>query len=39
MGSEVTVMQGLAALISPERNGLFAERIALPDTTVRCLPT
>lgn len=39
VGSEVTVMQGLGALISPERNGLFAEKIALPDTTVRCLPT
>ena len=37
-GAEVTVMQGLGALISPERNGLFAEKLALPDTTVQCLP-
>lgn len=37
-GAEVTVMQGLGALISPERNGLFAEKLALPDTTARCLP-
>jgi hypothetical protein len=38
-GAEVTVMQGLGALISPERNGLYAEKLALPDTTARCLPT
>ncbi|UCV01352.1 hypothetical protein KI609_06465 [Acidovorax radicis] len=38
-GSEVTVMQGLGALISPERSGLYAEKLALPDTTARCLPT
>lgn len=37
-GTEVTVMQGLGALISPERNGLYAEKLALPDTTARCLP-
>ena len=37
-GSEVTVMQGLGALISPERNGLYAEKLALPDTTAHCLP-
>lgn len=37
-GAEVTVMQGLGALISPERKGLFAEKLALPDTTVQCLP-
>ena len=37
-GSEVTVMQGLGALISPERSGLYAEKLALPDTTARCLP-
>ncbi|RZJ14017.1 MAG: hypothetical protein EON50_07630 [Acidovorax sp.] len=37
-GAEITVMQGLGALISPERNGLFAEKLALPDTTARCLP-
>lgn len=37
-GAEVTVMQGLGALISPERKGLFAEKLALPDTVARCLP-
>lgn len=37
-GAEVTVMQGLGALISHERNGLFAEKLALPETTVQCLP-
>lgn len=37
-GAEVTVMQGLGALLSPERKGLFAEKLALPDTTVQCLP-
>ena len=37
-GAEITVMQGLGALISPERKGLFAEKLALPDTTVQCLP-
>jgi len=37
-GAEVTVMQGLGALISPERSGLYAEKLALPDTTARCLP-
>ena len=37
-GAEVTVMQGLAALISPERNGLYAEKLAQPDTTAHCLP-
>lgn len=38
-GAEVTVMQGLGALISPERKGLYAEKLALPDTTAHCLPT
>ena len=37
-GSEVMVMQGLGALISPERSGLFAEKLALPDTRAHCLP-
>ena len=37
-GAEVTVMQGLGALISPERKGLYAEKLALPETTVQCLP-
>lgn len=38
-GAEVTVMQGLGALLSPERKGLYAEKLALPDTTMQCLPT
>lgn len=38
-GAEVTVMQGLGALVSPARQGLYAEKLALPDTTVQCLPT
>lgn len=37
-GAEVTLMQGLGALVSPERNGLYAEKLALPGTTVNCLP-
>ena len=37
--AEVVVMQGLGALLSPERNGWFAEKLALPDTTAQCLPT
>lgn len=37
-GAEVTVMQGLGALISPERKGWYAEKLAVPDTTARCLP-
>lgn len=37
-GAEVVVMQGLGALLSPERNGWFAEKLALPDTTAQCLP-
>jgi hypothetical protein len=39
VGAEVTVMQGLGAVLSPERNGLFAEKLALADTTARCLPS
>ena len=38
-GAEITVMQGLGALLSPERKGLYAEKLALPDTTMQCLPT
>lgn len=38
-GAEVTVMQGLGALLSPERSGWFAEKLALPDTAARCLPS
>lgn len=37
-GAEVVVMQGLAALLSPERRGLFAEKLASDRTVVRCLP-
>lgn len=37
-GAEVTVMRGLAALISPERNGLYAEKLASADATAHCLP-
>ena len=38
IGAEITVMHGLGALISPERSGLYVEKMALPDTTARCLP-
>ena len=37
-GTEIPVMQGLGALLSPARSGLYAEKIARPDVTVRCLP-
>lgn len=37
-GDEVTVMQGLGAQLLPERKGLYAEKLAMPHTTVRCLP-
>ena len=37
-GAELTLMQGLGALVSPERKGLFAEKLALPGATVQCLP-
>ena len=37
-GAEVTVMHGLGALLSPERQGLYVEKLALPDTTAHCLP-
>ena len=37
-GAEVVVMSGLAALLLPERKGLYAEKLATPNTTVRCLP-
>lgn len=38
VGAEITVMEGLGALISPERKGLYAEKLALPDTMAHCLP-
>jgi len=37
-GSDVVVMQGLAALLSPERSGLFAEKLPSDTATVQCLP-
>ncbi len=38
-GAEITLMLGLGALLSPERGGqLFAEKLAMPGTTVQCLP-
>lgn len=37
-GSEVVVMSGLGALLLPERKGLYAEKLAMPHTAVRCLP-
>ncbi|GAB2466515.1 hypothetical protein GCM10027082_17620 [Comamonas humi] len=37
-GEEIPVLQTLGALLSPERKGLYAEKIVLPGTTVRCLP-
>ena len=37
-GSDVVIMQGLAALLSPERQGLFAEKLSVPGTTLQCLP-
>ncbi|MPN32074.1 hypothetical protein SDC9_179550 [bioreactor metagenome] len=37
-GDEVVVMQGLAAMLLPERQGMYAEKLAAPNTSVRCLP-
>ena len=37
-GAEVVVMQGLGAQLFPERKGLYAEKLAMPTTRVRCLP-
>ncbi|QIL73427.1 hypothetical protein G7048_06605 [Diaphorobacter sp. HDW4B] len=37
-GSEVVVMNGLGALLLPERRGLYAEKLAMPNTEIRCLP-
>ncbi|AVP58996.1 hypothetical protein C7H73_05600 [Pulveribacter suum] len=37
-GSEVVVMQQLAALLSPERSGWFAEKLPAAGASVRCLP-
>ena len=38
LGSEVVVMSGLGALLLPERKGLYAEKLAMPNTEIRCLP-
>lgn len=37
-GTEVVVLQGLGALLLPERNGLYAEKIQMPNTSAQCLP-
>ena len=37
-GAEVVVMSGLGALLLPERKGLYAEKLAMPNTEIRCLP-
>ncbi|WP_036595357.1 hypothetical protein [Ottowia thiooxydans] len=37
-GEEVVVMKGLGAHLLPERKGLFAEKLAMPNATVNCLP-
>lgn len=37
-GAEVVVMEGLAALLSPERKGLFAEKLPSEQAVLRCLP-
>ena len=38
-GADVVVMQGLAALISPERKGLYAEKLASDRAAILCLPS
>ena len=38
-GADVVVMQGLAALLSPERKGLYAEKLPSDRATILCLPT
>lgn len=37
--TDVVVMQGLAALISPERSGLYAEKLASDRAAILCLPS
>ncbi|WP_423457814.1 hypothetical protein [Ottowia sp. VDI28] len=37
-GAEVVVMKGLGAQLLPERKGLYAEKLAMPNAVVRCLP-
>lgn len=38
-GAEVVVMEGLSALLSPERKGLFAEKLPSDQAVLRCLPS
>lgn len=37
-GADVVVMQGLSALVSPERKGLYAEKLPSDRATILCLP-
>ena len=37
-GDDVLLMQGLAALVSPARDGWFAEKLESPQLRLRCLP-
>ncbi|WP_157084955.1 hypothetical protein [Hydrogenophaga palleronii] len=37
-GDEVALMTGLAALISPARNGWQAEKLQSPQLQLQCLP-
>lgn len=37
-GDDVTLMQGLAALVSPARDGWYAEKLESPRLRLRCLP-
>ncbi|RYF81481.1 MAG: hypothetical protein EOO29_10405 [Comamonadaceae bacterium] len=37
-GDSVTLMTGLAALLSPTRDGWYAERLQSPRVELRCLP-
>lgn len=37
-GDSVTIMSGLAALLSPERSGWYAERLQSPRLQLSCLP-
>jgi len=36
--NEIVVMQGLAAMLLPEREGMYAEKLLVPHTSVSCLP-
>ena len=37
-GDDVLLMQGLAALVSPARDGWYAEKLESPQLRLRCLP-